>query len=79
MPINYVPTFSERSEYERQIAEARRRQAMAEALEAQAYRPLSGSDAPTPAAAPLVAALQSFMSARQRKKASKSSAARVAA
>lgn len=69
MPINYVPTFSERSEYERQIAEARRRQAMAEALEAQAYRPLSGSDAPTPAAAPLVAALQSFMSARQRKKA----------
>jgi hypothetical protein len=42
---------------------------MAEALEAQAYRPLSGSDAPTPAAAPLVSALQSFMSARQRKKA----------
>lgn len=69
MPINYVPTFAEPSAYERQIAEARRRQAMAEALEAQAYRPLSGSDAPTPAAAPLVAALQSFMSARQRKKA----------
>ena len=69
MPVNYVPTFSASSEYERQIAEARRRQAMAEALEAQAYRPLSGSDAPTPAAAPLVAALQSFMSARQRKKA----------
>jgi len=57
------------SEYERQAAEARRRQAMAEALEAQAYRPLSGSDAPTPAAAPLVMALQSFLSARQRKKA----------
>jgi hypothetical protein len=57
------------SEYERQVAEARRRQAMAEALEAQAYRPLSGSDAPAPAAAPLVSALQSFMSARQRKKA----------
>jgi hypothetical protein len=69
MPINYVPTFAAPSEYERQVAEARRRQAMAEALEAQAYRPLSGSDAPTPAAAPLVAALQSFMSARQRKKA----------
>lgn len=69
MPINYRPTFAEPTEYERQIAEARRRQAMAEALEAQAYRPLSGSDAPTPAAAPLVAALQSFMSARQRKKA----------
>lgn len=69
MPVNYVPTFAAPSEYERQMAEARRRQAMAEALEAQAYRPLSGSDAPTPAAAPLVAALQSFMSARQRKKA----------
>jgi hypothetical protein len=69
MPINYVPTFQMPSEYERQVAEARRRQAMAEALEAQAYRPLSGSDAPTPAAAPLVSALQSFMSARQRKKA----------
>lgn len=51
------------------MAEARRRQAMAEALESQTYRPLSGSDAPTPSAAPLVMALQSFMSARQRKKA----------
>lgn len=69
MPVNYVPTYQMPSAYEQQIAEARRRQAMAEALEAQAYRPLSGSDAPTPAAAPLVAALQSFMSARQRKKA----------
>lgn len=69
MPINYVPTFAEPTEYERQMAEARRRQAMAEALESQTYRPLSGSDAPTPSAAPLVAALQSFMSARQRKKA----------
>ena len=47
MPVNYVPTFQMPSEYERQVAEARRRQAMAEALEAQAYRPLSGSDAPT--------------------------------
>jgi len=69
MPVNYVPTFAMPSEYERQVAEARRRQALAEAIEAQAYRPLSGSDAPTPAAAPLVSALQSFMSARQRKKA----------
>jgi len=68
MPINYLPTSRMPSAYEQQIADARRRQAMAEALEAQAYRPLSGSDAPTPAAAPLVAALQSFMSARQRKK-----------
>lgn len=57
------------TEYERQAAEARRRQALAEALEAQAYQPLSGSAAPTPSAAPLVMALQSFLSARQRRKA----------
>lgn len=69
MPIKYVQTFQTPSAYEQQMAEARRRQALAEALEAQAYRPLSGSDAPTPSAAPLVMALQSFMSARQRKKA----------
>lgn len=69
MSIKYIQTVAMPSEYERQAAEARRRQAMAEALEAQAYRPLSGSDAPIPAAAPLVSALQSFMSARQRKKA----------
>jgi len=69
MQTKFVPTYQMPSEYDRQAAEARRRQAMAEALEAQAYRPLSGSDAPTPAAAPLVMALQSFLSARQRKKA----------
>ena len=69
MQTKFVPTYQMPSEYDRQAAEARRRQAMAEALEAQAYRPLSGSDAPTPAAAPLVMALQSFLSAGQRKKA----------
>lgn len=67
--INYSPAFAAPTEYERLAAEARRRQAMAEALEAQAYQPLSGSAAPTPSAAPLVMALQSFMSARQRRKA----------
>jgi hypothetical protein len=69
MPVNYVQTFAMPSEYERQAAEARRRQAMAEALEAQAYRPLSGSEAATPAAAPLVMALQGYLSASQRRKA----------
>lgn len=68
MAINYVPTFRAASEYERQQAEARRREALAQALESQAYQPLSGSDAPTPAAAPLVMALQSFMTARSRRK-----------
>lgn len=67
--IRYVPAFRAGEEYERQTAEARRRQALAEALESQVYRPLSGSDAPTPAAAPLVMALQSFIAARQRRKA----------
>ena len=67
--IRYVPAFRAGEEYERQTAEARRRQALAEALEAQAYQPLSGSAAPIPSAAPLVMALQSFMSARQRRKA----------
>lgn len=67
--IRYVPAFRAGEEYERQSAEARRRQALAEALESQAYQPLSGSAAPIPSAAPLVMALQSFMSARQRRKA----------
>lgn len=65
----FIQTVSMPTEYERQAAEARRRQALAEALEAQAYQPLSGSAAPTPSAAPLVMALQSFLSARQRRKA----------
>lgn len=64
-----IQVFAAPTEYERQAAEARRRQALAEALEAQAYQPLSGSAAPTPSAAPLVMALQSFLSARQRRKA----------
>ena len=67
--IRYVPAFRAGEEYERQSAEARRRQALAEALESQAYQPLSGSAAPIPSSAPLVIALQSFMSARQRRKA----------
>lgn len=65
----YISSFAAPTEYERQVAEARRRQALAEALESQAYQPLSGSAAPTPSAAPLVMALQSFLSARQRRKA----------
>ena len=68
MAINYVPTFRAASDYERQQAEARRREALAQALESQAYQPLSGSAAPTPSAAPLVMALQSYLTARQRRK-----------
>lgn len=70
MPINYVPTSRMPSVYEQQMAEARRRQAMAEALQAQAYQPLSGVDnAPIPAAAPLVKALQGYLAGREERKA----------
>jgi len=57
------------SEYERQAMEARRRRRMAEMLAAQAYQPQEGGVAPIPAAAPLVQGLQSFLLARQLKKA----------
>jgi hypothetical protein len=67
--IKYIETFRAPSEYERQLAEARRRQALAEALEAQAYQPMEGNVAPIPRAAPLVKALQSFMTAREGRKA----------
>jgi hypothetical protein len=67
--IKYIETFRAPSEYERQLAEARRRQALAEALEAQAYQPMEGNVAPIPKAAPLVKALQSFLTAREGRKA----------
>jgi hypothetical protein len=60
----YVSTFRAPTEYERQLEEARRRAAMAEALAQQEYQPMEGAAAPIPAAAPLVKALQGFMTAR---------------
>jgi hypothetical protein len=51
------------------MAEARRRQAMAEALAQQEYQPMEGNVAPIPKAAPLVKALQSFLTAREGRKA----------
>jgi hypothetical protein len=51
------------------MAEARRRQAMAEALAQQKYQPMEGAAAPIPKAAPLVKALQSFLTAREGRKA----------
>ncbi len=67
--IKYIETFRAPSEYERQLAEARRRQALAEALEAQAYQPMEGNVAPIPRAAPLVKALQGYLTAREGRKA----------
>lgn len=65
-----VEVFQVQNEYERQMAEARRRQAMADMLEQQAYRPMEMSaGGPIPAAAPLVMALQGYLSGREKRKA----------
>ncbi len=61
----YVSTFRAPTEYERQLEEARRRAALAEALAQQEYQPMEGAAAPIPKAAPLVKALQGFLTARE--------------
>jgi hypothetical protein len=68
-PVRYVSTFRAPSEYERQLEEARRRAALAEALAQQQYEPQEGVVAPIPRAAPLVKALQGYMTARAGRKA----------
>ncbi len=65
----FVSTFRAPTEYERQLEEARRRAALAEALAQQEYQPMEGTVAPIPRAAPLVKALQSYMTAREGRKA----------
>ncbi len=67
--VRYVPTFRAPSEYERQVEEARRRAALAEALAQQQYEPMEGNVAPIPKAAPLVKALQGYLTAREGRKA----------
>jgi hypothetical protein len=67
--VRYVPTFRAPSEYERQVEEARRRAALAEALAQQQYEPMEGNAAPIPKAAPLVKALQGYLTAREGRKA----------
>jgi len=71
----YVSTFRAPTEYERQLEEARRRAAMAEALAQQEYQPMEGTAAPIPAAAPLVKALQGYMTARAGRQAEEAKAA----
>jgi hypothetical protein len=71
----YVSTFRAPSEYERQMEEARRRAMLAEALAQQQYEPMEGNAAPIPKAAPLVKALQSFMTARADRQAEEAKAA----
>jgi len=69
MPVKYTQTFRAPSEYERQLEEARRRAALAEALAQQQYEPMEGNAAPIPKAAPLVKALQGYLTAREGRKA----------
>jgi hypothetical protein len=65
----YISTFRAPTEYERQIEEARKRAALAEALAQQEYVPMEGAAAPIPRAAPLVKALQGYLTAREGRKA----------
>jgi hypothetical protein len=75
MPVKYTQTFRAPTEYERQLEEARRRAALAEALAQQQYEPMEGNAAPIPKAAPLVKALQGYLTARAGRKAEESKAA----
>jgi hypothetical protein len=75
MPVKYTQTFRAPTEYERQLEEARRRAMLAEALAQQQYEPMEGNAAPIPKAAPLVKALQSFMTARAGRQAEEAKAA----
>jgi hypothetical protein len=60
----YVSTFRAPTEYELEVERARRQKALAEALAQQEYQPMEGAAAPIPRAAPLVKALQGYLTAR---------------
>ena len=69
MASKYVSTFRAPTEYELEIERARRQKALAEALAQQEYQPIEGGVAPIPRAAPLVKALQGYLTARAGRKA----------
>lgn len=73
--VRYISTFRAPTEYERQLEEARRRAALAEALAQQEYQPMEGVVAPIPKAAPLVKALQGYLTARAGRQAEEAKAA----
>jgi len=62
--VRYVSTFRAPTEYELEVERARRQKALAEALAQQEYQPIEGGVAPIPRAAPLVKALQGYLTAR---------------
>jgi len=67
MPVNYVPTYKT---YEDASAEARRAQALAEALQQQAYQPIEMTTAaPVSYTQGLAKVLQAYMAGRQQSKA----------
>ncbi len=67
--VKQVQVFSLPTEYERQAAEARRREMMAEMLAQQAYDPGQYQGAPIPKAAPVVKALEGYLFGREMRKA----------
>ena len=67
--VKQVQVFSLPTEYERQAAEARRREMMAEMLAQQAYDPGQYPGAPIPKAAPVVKALEGYLRGREMRKA----------
>ena len=67
--VTPVSTFALPSDFDRQAAEARKRRRMADLLAQQVVEPTDYGRGPTPAAAPLVRGLQSFLAARAAKKA----------
>lgn len=67
--VKQVQVFSLPTEYERQTAEARRREMMAEMLAQQAYDPGQYQGAPIPKAAPVVKALEGYLRGREMRKA----------
>ena len=74
MPVKYTQTFRAPTEYERQLEEARRRAMLAEALAQQQYEPMESNAAPIPKAAPLVKALQGYLTARAGRQAEEAKA-----
>ena len=69
-----VSTFRAPTEYELALERARRQKALAEALAQQEYVPMEGTAAPIPRAAPLVKALQGYLTARAGRKAEEAEA-----
>lgn len=74
MASKYVSTFRAPTEYELALERARKQKALAEALAQQEYTPMEGVAAPIPRAAPLVKALQGYLTARAGRKAEEAEA-----